>query len=163
MPWDRHLFHGDDGTVSDLPDTDDTSFDDLSMGTTLAGSRPVSELLTDDVPMLDPTISLRAAAVEMRSSDVSLAVVRKADGSGIGGVISERDFVRAIADGIDLDATDVATVEAENLKWATEDASIDTVAQEMLESYLRHILVSDGAGGVAGVVSMRDLLVAYLV
>ena len=36
-------------------------------------------------------------------------------------------------------------------------------AEEMLENYLRHVLVGSDDGGLLGVVSMRDLLTAYLV
>ena len=149
--------------MNDQSDPIADPFEDDAAQTPIAGARPVTELMTEEVPMLSPTLSLRDAATEMRKADVSLAVVHENGGSGVGGVISERDIVRAVAEGLDLDTTDVAAVETEDLKWAAPDSSIDDVAEEMLECYVRHILVTDGAGGVGGVVSMRDVLVAYLV
>ncbi len=85
------------------------------------------------------------------------------DGSRLYGVVSERDIVDAVALGTDLDNTPVTTIEAEDLKWATSTSTVDDVAEEMLENYLRHVLVGDDDGGLVGVVSMRDLLTAYLV
>ena len=107
-----------------------------------------------------PDVSLRRVAEVLRDSDVSLAVV--ADDTGIHGVVSERDIVRAVALGMDLDATTVQAIEAEDLKWATSDSTVDDVAEEMLENYLRHVLVGGDDRELLGVVSMRDLLTAYL-
>ena len=78
------------------------------------------------------------------------------------GVVSERDIVRCVALGVDLDATTVETIESEDLKWAAQGSSVDTVAEEMMENYLRHMLIADDTGLLVGVVSMRDLLTAYL-
>ncbi len=66
--------------------------------------------------------------------------------------------------GIDVSvSTQVEAIETENLKWAAETSTVDDVAEEMLENYLRHVLVGSDDGGLLGVVSMRDLLTAYLV
>ena len=69
----------------------------------------------------------------------------------------------AVALGLDLDQTTVAGIESQELMWAATTSSIDDVAEEMLENYLRHVLVRGDDGSLVGVVSMRDLLVAYLV
>jgi CBS domain-containing protein len=78
-------------------------------------------------------------------------------------VISERDLVDAIAMGLDIDETAIEIVESDSLKWATATSTVDDVAEEMLETYVRHILVCNEDGTLAGVVSMRDLLTAYRV
>jgi CBS domain-containing protein len=68
-----------------------------------------------------------------------------------------------VAQGVDLDATTVGAVESEDLKWATRDATVAEVVEEMMEHYLRHVLIAgDEPAHVVGVVSMRDLMAAYL-
>jgi CBS domain-containing protein len=78
------------------------------------------------------------------------------------GVISERDIARAVAEGLDLDTTTVADIESTKLVWAPPDASVETVADEMMQDYVRHVLVG-GDGDVMGVVSMRDIISAYVI
>ncbi len=137
---------------------DDDRLDDTPM---IGGARPVLEFVSDDVTTLLPTTTLREAAVALRRDDVSFAAVGV--GAAIEGVISERDLVDAIAMGLDIDETAVEIVESDSLKWATATSTVDDVAEEMLETYVRHILVCNEDGTLAGVVSMRDLLTAYLV
>lgn len=146
-------------TNSKFP-SDDLETDE-DTGPISGGTRPVDEFLADDVTTIAPTATLREAAVLMRARDISLAVV--GDRGDIEGVVSERDLVAAIALNLDLDQTTVAQIESDALRWATSTSTVDDVAEEMLEAYLRHLLVRDEDGGLAGVVSMRDLLTAYLI
>lgn len=125
------------------------------------GARPVRGFISETVTRLAPTTSLRDAATALQHNDVSLAVV--GDGNEIEGVISERDLVRAVALGLEPDGHTVAEIESDSLRWAAATATVDDVAEEMLEAYVRHILVCNDDGTLAGVVSMRDLLTAYLV
>jgi CBS domain-containing protein len=127
----------------------------------IGGRRPVDGFVSDTVTYVEPTASLRQVAEVLRSADVSLAVV--GDDTTIHGVVSERDIVAAVALDIDLDGTTVDAIEAEDLKWATARTTVDDVAEEMLENYLRHVLVHSEDGGLVGVVSMRDILTAYLI
>lgn len=124
-------------------------------------ARPVSEFISDDVTTLAASTTLREAAVVLRRDDVSFAAV--GEGVAIEGVISERDLVGAIALGLDLDATTIEAIESDSLKWATATSTVEDVAEEMLTTYVRHILVCNEDGTLAGVVSMRDLLTAYLI
>jgi CBS domain-containing protein len=77
-------------------------------------------------------------------------------------VISERDVVRVVAGGGDLDTTTAGEVGSRNLVWASVDDTIGAVAEEMMEDYVRHVLVRDG-GRLAGIVSMRDVIAAYTI
>ena len=137
---------------NDLTDDDTTTF---------GGARPVLEFVSDEVTTLAASTSLREAAIVLRRDDVSFAAV--GEGVAIEGVISERDLVGAIALGLDLDDTTIEAIESDSLKWATATSTVEDVAEEMLETYVRHILVCNEDGTLAGVVSMRDLLTAYLV
>lgn len=131
--------------------------DDLPAG---GGDQPVELFMRDTVTVIDPSASLREAATRLQSDEVGIVVVGTVD--AVKGVVSERDIVRCVALGVDLDATTVEAVESENLKWAAQGSSVDTVAEEMMENYLRHMLIADDAGQLLGVVSFRDLITAYL-
>ena len=131
--------------------------DDLPAG---GGDQPVELFMRDTVTVIDPSASLREAATRLQSDEVGIVVVGTVD--AVKGVVSERDIVRCVALGVDLDATTVEAVESENLKWAAQGSSVDTVAEEMMENYLRHMLIADDAGQLLGVVSLRDLITAYL-
>lgn len=124
------------------------------------GRQPISNLVSTSIVFVGGTASVRDVAVRLRTADVSLAVV--GDEQQVFGVVSERDIVRAVALGVDLDTAIAAAIETDELKWATVESSVDDVAEEMLENYLRHILVRDVDGSLVGVVSMRDLLATYL-
>jgi CBS domain-containing protein len=125
------------------------------------GQHSISNLLSTSIVYVDSAASVRDVAVKLRSADVSLAVV--GDDQHVLGVISERDVVRAVALDIDLDTTLADAIETDDIKWATVDSSVDDVAEEMLENYLRHVLIGNDDGALVGVVSMRDLLAVYLV
>lgn len=117
-------------------------------------------MLSDEVVSVDADRSVREAAEVLRNADVGLAVVRR-DGDVVG-VVSERDVVGAVARGLDLESTVVDLIETDDLRWSVTTSSIDEVAEEMLQNHLRHVLVCDADGSLAGVASMRDLLGALL-
>jgi CBS domain-containing protein len=138
------------------------NFEDVEdEGVPSGGRQSVDGFSAEDVTYVAPEMSLRDVASRLRSADVSLAVV--GDATHVRGVVSERDIVAAVALGLDPDTTSVQVIETEDLKWATTTSTVDDVAEEMLENYLRHVLIADDDGTLIGVVSMRDLLTAYLV
>jgi CBS domain-containing protein len=120
---------------------------------------PVTMFMADSVVMVEPGTSVRRAAEVIVEASIGCIVVG-APGN-IEGVVSERDIARVVAEGLDLDTTTVADIESTRLIWASSDASIGDVAAEMMEDYVRHVLVGD-PGDLAGVVSMRDVIAAYV-
>ena len=136
----------DDMVRDDAPGSNDTQAVDLFMG--------------EEPTMIEPTLSVRAAAARLRDAGVGLLVVGTTD--QVNGVVSERDIVRCVAEGADLDATTVEMIESEDLKWASRTASVSDVVEEMMENYLRHVLIAGDGGELVGVASMRDLMAAYL-
>jgi CBS domain-containing protein len=131
--------------------------DDLDLY--LETERTVASLMSDEILIAAATTTLRDAAVSLDDNSVSLMVIGSR--AAVEGVISERDIVAAVAAGMDLDTTTVADVETKQLKWATPESTVADVAEEMMENYVRHVLVGE-AGSLVGVVSMRDLFAAFL-
>jgi CBS domain-containing protein len=122
------------------------------------GDAPVTTYMSDGVVKMAPSTSLRAVAQMIAEASVGCILV--GEGDTIEGVVSERDIVAAVAAGLDLDATRVDTVESTRLVWASPEATISEVAHEMMEDYVRHILVGRD-GRAQGVVSMRDVIAAF--
>jgi CBS domain-containing protein len=115
---------------------------------------------------VDPDASLRQVAETLAEDYIGVGVVRSAPpsrgpGTHAEGLISERDIVRALAEGADPDeeiAQDVMTLDLVSLP---PGATLSVVAKCMIDNEIRHVPVIDD-GVVVGVVSERDILRALL-
>lgn len=119
---------------------------------------PVSVLTGEPVATVSPDATLLEVAREMADRDVGALVVGRPD--AVHGVVSERDIVRALAAGRDPAATRAADVANTDLVWCDTTSTVAEVAAEMMERYVRHVLVEE-EGRLVGVVSARDLLGVY--
>jgi len=137
--------------------SDDIGFDDDFAS---AGATHVESFMSDDIVLTANTTTLREAARLLHEAGVGMLVV--GTHSDVEGVVSERDVLRAVAAEADLDATAVSEIESRTLKWATPSSTVDDVIEEMMEGYIRHVLVAGDSGELVGIVSMRDLLTAVL-
>ena len=138
-----------------------TSTDDIGDHPGERGRTCVLPFTSDRITHVHPTTPIREAAATLHAADVGLAVV--SDESGVHGVVSERDVIRAVSADLDIDQGVVADVETDDLIWMPQSSSVDDVAEVMIENSVRHILIGDGLNDLVGVVSMRDLLQAYLI
>ena len=128
------------------------------MTTTTTASLPIASLVGAPVADIRPGCSLVEVAVGLQTAGVGALIVRDRDEPT--GVVSERDLVAAIAAGRDLATTRAADVAHDTLVWCDAEASVAEVAGEMMDNYVRHVLVEED-GRLIGVVSARDLLGAY--
>jgi CBS domain-containing protein len=119
---------------------------------------PVGALAAETVARVAPGATLHEVADALSSGDVGALVV--GDGKDVDGIVSERDVVRALADRCALATTTAGDIAHRTLVWCDESATIGEVATEMMEHYVRHVLVERG-GQLVGIVSARDLLGAY--
>lgn len=117
----------------------------------------VSELMQPRVWQTYPEESLADAAARMRDYGVgSLAVTGT---RGLAGILTERDLLRAVADGCATRVTKVGTYMSSPAVVVAPDADILEARRLMVEHDIRHLPVM-AAGQVLGMVSARDLLVA---
>ncbi len=115
----------------------------------------VRTLAKHEVVSAAPHDSLIDAASRMQFNEVgSLAVM---DGDALIGIITERDVVRAVADGVDPATTAVVGYMTPEPVTIPEWADVTEAAATMLRVGARHLPVVDG-GRVIGMVSARDLL-----
>lgn len=124
----------------------------------LVGSTPVSTLTGDSVARVSADASIADVARALVSRDVGMVVV--GDEQRPAAVLSERDVVRVVAAGSDPATVRAGDVASTKLVWAAAEDTVDEVANQMMEHYIRHILVEQD-GALVGVVSARDLLGAY--
>ena len=123
------------------------------------GAFPVDVLIADTVVCVAPTDTLREVASVLISNSIGAVVVGSQDSPA--GILSEHDIVRAVADGVDP-ATTAADIAHTELFWTQSSNTVAAVATQMMDQYVRHILVED-SGRMAGIVSARDLLGVYAI
>jgi CBS domain-containing protein len=123
------------------------------------GDASVLVYTTDTVITVPADATLVAVAQELVGDQIGLVVLGTM--AAVEGVLSERDVVRAIAEGRDPSSTRAKDVASTKIVWCDSSASVHEVAERMMEEYVRHVLLEDG-GRLVGIVSARDLLGAYV-
>ncbi len=120
----------------------------------------IGPLTTRAVLTIDEDDSLRDAAVGMVERGVGSAVVL-VEGKPVG-IVTDRDVMRAYAQGGDGTARNVADYLSRRLLTAPPTMSVREAAQIMRDRGFRHLVVVDEVGTLVGVFSMRDLVVGLL-
>lgn len=109
-------------------------------------------------PYTEPADSLREAALKMRRHALSALPVM-AEGR-IVGVLTERDLVEAVANGVRPSVGHVAEYMNENGQATVSiDEEVSVAGMKMLAIGCRHLPVTD-RGRLVGVVSARDVFLA---
>jgi CBS domain-containing protein len=118
--------------------------------------RPVTTVMSWPVATIDHAAPLLAAAETLAGDDVgALAVMRE---GALVGILSERDVVAHLGLGSNLEHLTVGEVMAADVVSIPTSASLLAAARVMVEADVRHLPVLDDGEGVAGMVSVRDLL-----
>ena len=113
----------------------------------------VNEVMAPVKVRLSPGDSLRQVAVALAAARTGLGIVDVAGGA----VITERDVMRAIAAGTDLDAATAAEHMTANPIAVPREMPLDEACDLMISRNVRHLLVSEGAA-LVGVLNMRDVV-----
>lgn len=114
----------------------------------------VREVMADVKVRLAPGDTLRAAAAALREARTGLAIV---DVPPTGGVFTERDVLRAIAEAADLDSAEVGSYMTPDPVAVEPDSDLDAACDLMISRGVRHLLVRE-AGALVGVLNMRDVV-----
>lgn len=114
--------------------------------------------MTNVVLTVGPDHTLRQVAEMMAERSVGSAIVFDPDGIGPG-ILTERDVLRAVADGVNPDRARVADHHVDNVTVAAPDWTLEQAAETMLRGGFRHLIVIDDAGTeIIGIISMRDIV-----
>ena len=103
-----------------------------------------------------PQTRLADVAREMRLDDCDSVAVMT-DGRLVG-IITERDLVRAIADGVDPKQATASVVMTPNPATVTTEEDVSVVALKMMRLGIRHLPVVDAIGKPVGLLSARNLV-----
>ena len=117
----------------------------------------ISEVMTRDVRLIEPTQTIREAAQLMAELDAGIMPVR--EGDRLVGMITDRDItVRAVAQGRETD-TPVREVMTDDVKYCFEDDDTDDVARNMADIQVRRLPVLTRHKRLVGIISLGDLAV----
>jgi CBS domain-containing protein len=128
------------------------------MLSTVRPDEPVTRLVRRGPVTVAPTVTLRELSEVLVREEVGAALVVLETAAV--GLVSERDVVRAVADGHDVDDDRVEDIMTFEVVAIDSHESISAAAEQMLGGEIRHLLVSDGAQSL-GVISIRDVLAAH--
>lgn len=108
-----------------------------------------------------PDASVGDAARLLASHKIGAVLVMTGD--RVAGILSERDIVRGLADAMDVCITakvrDLMTAE---VFVCHEDDTVERLMEIMTAKRIRHLPVMDANGGVAGIVTIGDVVKSRL-
>jgi CBS domain-containing protein len=113
-----------------------------------------ADIMSSDVLSVPPDATLPAAAAEMSARRVGAVLVLEED--RLVGILTERDILRAVADGR-VEGSTVADLMTRHPETIEPSESTDTAATLMIHGGFRHLPVLD-AEKVVGIVSIRDVM-----
>lgn len=115
------------------------------------------ELMTRDVKVITPDMTIGDAAKEMREGNFGMMPVEEND--RMIGTISDRDIViRAVAEGMDF-STKVRDVMSKGIAWAYEDETVEEATKIMSERQVRRLPVVNRDKRLVGIVALGDIAV----
>ncbi|HXF56935.1 MAG TPA: CBS domain-containing protein [Actinomycetota bacterium] len=114
----------------------------------------VGDIMSRNVVTVSADDTFADAAKVLREHRISSVVV-KADG-GVSGIVTERDFVNLIADGLDPAATRIGDRMTRDVATVESRTDIAEAAKLMADRRIRHLPVVD-RGELVGIISIRDL------
>jgi len=117
----------------------------------------VKELMSRDVKVISPDMTIGEAAKKMRDGGFGMMPVGEDD--RMIGTISDRDIaIRAVAEGKD-GATQVRDVMSKGISWAYEDETVEAAAAIMSKRQVRRLPVVNRDKRLVGIVALGDFAV----
>jgi diguanylate cyclase (GGDEF)-like protein/PAS domain S-box-containing protein len=150
----RHLViaNEDEGILGVVSETD--FYQHIKL-TVLAGRRQVASVMTRFRFSLPPEASLQEALNQMQAHQTTCVVVLEAERPI--GVVTERDIVRLYSRNLQQAFVPVREVMTSNVQTIAHNNTLNEAAERMLTAKIRHLVVVDSAGTVAGVINEHDL------
>ncbi|HEY6007459.1 MAG TPA: diguanylate cyclase, partial [Geobacteraceae bacterium] len=118
--------------------------------------RRIEQVLTVGVVTVTPDLSVRAALECMAGPGISCVVVAE-QGRAIG-ILTERDAVRLVAEGVDLTALPVVEAMSSPVQTVAVGSSVHTAAMVMRQQRIRRVVAVDEEGRIAGIITQSDIV-----
>jgi len=110
-----------------------------------------------DVVTIEPSASLAAAAKLLAEKRIGAVLILGADGR-IGGILSERDIIHALAErGTGALDEPVSGTMTRKVSTCTESETVSSIMERMTAGKFRHVPVVD-QGRLVGMVSIGDVV-----
>ncbi len=116
----------------------------------------VSDLMTQAAVTDAPDDTLAEAAAKMRSQQTGSLLIM--EGDTLAGIVTERDLLKVVGAGQDPKNVSLRDVMTKDVVTIGPDETVQDAARIMFEKWFRHLPVTTSDGGVAGIISLRDLL-----
>ena len=117
----------------------------------------IAELMTRKPCILAKDASIFDAVQMMAKENCGILPIGEA--SNIVGVVTDRDIlIRAIAQQKDLNKTPITFVMTPDVLFCSEDDSLQTATQQMMQHNRRRVLVMDAQQTLIGILSLGDII-----
>jgi CBS domain-containing protein len=116
----------------------------------------VADLMTPATVSDAPDDTLADASKKMWEQQTGSLLVM--EGSKLIGIITERDLLRAMAEGDDPTGTKVRDMMTKDVVTIGPGTNLRDAAKIMFDHWFRHLPVATAEGDVVGIISLRDLL-----
>ncbi len=114
----------------------------------------VADIMTTDVKTSSADATFADVARLLHDNGISSVIVK--DGEAPIGIVTERDVVNVVADGLDPREVRVGERMTRNLDIVEPRTDVTEAAEHMARLRIRHLPVVDG-GRLVGIISIRDL------
>jgi CBS domain-containing protein len=111
-----------------------------------------------DVTSLPPDANLSDATILLAAKRIGAVIITDAQGA-IGGILSERDVVRALAtESVRALAQPVSKYMTTTVATCAEGDSLESLMEMMTQGRFRHVPVQDTQGQLCGIISIGDVV-----
>ena len=114
----------------------------------------VGEIMKTNVKTAAPDTTFAEVARLLHDNHISSVVVM--DGDTLAGIVTERDVVNVVAEGLDPRSLRIGDRMTRELDTVESRTDIAEAAEHMARLQIRHLPIVD-KGKVAGIISIRDL------
>ncbi len=116
----------------------------------------IKEVMSRDIDLADPNMTIEKAAKLMAEDDVGFLPVGEND--RMIGMVTDRDIaIRAVARGKDPSRTMVRDVMTDRVLYCYEDESIETAARNMANLQIRRMPVVNREKRLVGIIALADI------
>ena len=119
----------------------------------------VREAMSNQVITVGSGLSLQQASQVMTEKNIGSVVIMDPEGQGPG-ILTERDIVRAVANGVDLANVPTSEYLTADATYAAPGWTLEDASEAMRRGGFRHLVVVEG-DQVLGMLSMRDIVKAW--
>jgi CBS domain-containing protein len=116
----------------------------------------VRDLMSKQLITLDGSAPISEAAKRMFSADIGAVLVE--ENGKVCGIVTDRDIViRAVAQGRDVEQTQLSAICSTDLTMVSPDDPLERAVDVMREKAIRRVLVADSQNQALGILSLGDV------